>query len=132
MYVCFFNLSVPGKIKVIFRFHFLSIFMARCKQQFSKQFLLMLCVFSRQFNAVLQDLMEALKLAPNNRELHRLLVRVKDECREQSACGLESMGSLTSINEIGSLSTPPDVVPTNFDSKPTASVQERRQEETGL
>lgn len=76
--------------------------------------------------------MEALKLAPNNRELRRLLVRVKDECREQSACALESMGSLTSINEIGSLSTPPDVVPTNFDSKQPASVQERRREETAL
>ena len=86
---------------------------------------------SRQFNAALQDLMEALKLAPNNRELRRLLVRVKDECKEQSQ--LEHMGSLTSINEIGSLSSPPDVVPTNFDTKPPPlGVQERRREETAL
>ncbi len=70
---------------------------------------------------------------------------LQEECKEQSK--LDNMGSLTSINEIGSLSTPPegtvlgspselgplstppDVVPTHFDKPP---VQERRREETAL
>ena len=40
--------------------------------------------FSRQFGPALQDLLEAIKLAPNNREVRRLLVRVKEECKEES------------------------------------------------
>ncbi|XP_035828522.1 uncharacterized protein LOC101850208 [Aplysia californica] len=37
----------------------------------------------RQYSAAEQDLLEALRLAPKNRELQRLLTRVKEECREQ-------------------------------------------------
>ncbi|WAR04677.1 TANC2-like protein [Mya arenaria] len=37
-----------------------------------------------QFSSAIEDLMEALKLAPSNRELQRLLVRLKEECRDQS------------------------------------------------
>ncbi|GFR94297.1 protein TANC2, partial [Elysia marginata] len=40
---------------------------------------------NRQYAAAQQDLMEALHLAPKNRELQRLLTRVKEECREQMA-----------------------------------------------
>ena len=39
----------------------------------------------RQFTAAFEDLREAVKLAPTNRELQRLLMRVKDECQEQAA-----------------------------------------------
>ncbi|KAJ8307276.1 hypothetical protein KUTeg_015360 [Tegillarca granosa] len=38
---------------------------------------------NRQYASALEDLKEALKLAPNNRELQRLLMRVRDECQEQ-------------------------------------------------
>nr|XP_056719316.1 protein TANC2 isoform X2 [Euleptes europaea] len=37
---------------------------------------------SRQFSAALEDLNEAVKLCPNNREIQRLLVRVEEECRQ--------------------------------------------------
>uniref|UniRef100_A0A673VHE1 Tetratricopeptide repeat, ankyrin repeat and coiled-coil containing 2 n=1 Tax=Suricata suricatta TaxID=37032 RepID=A0A673VHE1_SURSU len=37
---------------------------------------------SRQFAAALEDLNEAIKLCPNNREIQRLLLRVEDECRQ--------------------------------------------------
>ncbi|KFW80610.1 Protein TANC2, partial [Manacus vitellinus] len=38
---------------------------------------------SRQFSAALEDLNEAIKLCPNNREIQRLLLRVEEECRQQ-------------------------------------------------
>ncbi|XP_032472781.1 protein TANC2 isoform X1 [Phocoena sinus] len=37
---------------------------------------------SRQFAAALEDLNEAIKLCPNNREIQRLLLRVGEECRQ--------------------------------------------------
>ncbi|XP_060242531.1 protein TANC2 isoform X6 [Meriones unguiculatus] len=37
---------------------------------------------SRQFAAALEDLKEAIKLCPNNREIQRLLIRVEEECRQ--------------------------------------------------
>ncbi|XP_060146529.1 protein TANC2 isoform X6 [Globicephala melas] len=37
---------------------------------------------SRQFAAALEDLSEAIKLCPNNREIQRLLLRVEEECRQ--------------------------------------------------
>ncbi|XP_048223271.1 protein TANC2 isoform X7 [Perognathus longimembris pacificus] len=37
---------------------------------------------SRQFAAALEDLNEAIKLCPNNREIQRLLIRVEEECRQ--------------------------------------------------
>ncbi|CAG5131025.1 unnamed protein product [Candidula unifasciata] len=40
---------------------------------------------NRQYAAAQQDLVEALQLAPKNRELQRLLTRVKEECWEQMA-----------------------------------------------
>ncbi|XP_075879844.1 protein TANC2-like isoform X2 [Nelusetta ayraudi] len=36
----------------------------------------------RQFHAALEDLIEASRLCPSNREIQRLLARVKDECRQ--------------------------------------------------
>ena len=42
-----------------------------------------MCLY-RQFGPALQDLLEAIKLAPNNREVRRLLVRVKEECKEET------------------------------------------------
>ncbi|XP_053388257.1 protein TANC2-like isoform X2 [Mercenaria mercenaria] len=38
----------------------------------------------RMYASAMDDLNEALKLAPTNRELQRLLVRVRDECMEQA------------------------------------------------
>ncbi|XP_053115151.1 protein TANC2 isoform X3 [Hemicordylus capensis] len=40
---------------------------------------------SRQFSAALEDLNEAIKLCPNNREIQRLLMRVEEECRQSQA-----------------------------------------------
>ncbi|XP_034496979.1 protein TANC2 isoform X6 [Ailuropoda melanoleuca] len=37
---------------------------------------------SRQFAAALEDLNEAIKLCPNNREIQRLVLRVEEECRQ--------------------------------------------------
>ncbi|XP_067088925.1 protein TANC2 isoform X1 [Osmerus mordax] len=37
---------------------------------------------SRQFHAALEDLSEAARLCPNNREIQRLLQRVEEECRQ--------------------------------------------------
>ncbi|KAG9343819.1 hypothetical protein JZ751_013200, partial [Albula glossodonta] len=37
---------------------------------------------SRQFPAALEDLNEAMKQCPNNREIQRLLLRVEEECRQ--------------------------------------------------
>ena len=48
-------------------------------------FNLLLFLFARQYAAAQQDLLEALRLAPKNRELQRLLTRVQEECREQMA-----------------------------------------------
>ena len=42
------------------------------------------CHIFRQFESAFEDLREAVKLAPTNRELQRLLIRVKDECQEQA------------------------------------------------
>ncbi|XP_013066522.2 uncharacterized protein LOC106054975 isoform X1 [Biomphalaria glabrata] len=39
----------------------------------------------RHYSAAQQDLMEALRLAPKNKELHRLLTKMKEECLEQQA-----------------------------------------------
>jgi tetratricopeptide (TPR) repeat protein len=36
-----------------------------------------------QYSAAQADLMEALRLAPNNREVRRLLTRIKEECTQQ-------------------------------------------------
>ncbi|XP_061604448.1 protein TANC2 isoform X2 [Phyllopteryx taeniolatus] len=38
----------------------------------------------RQFHAALEDLLEASRLCPSNREIQRLLSRVKEECRQQA------------------------------------------------
>ncbi|XP_055997188.1 protein TANC2-like isoform X5 [Ostrea edulis] len=54
----------------------------------------------RQFSSAVEDLKEALKLAPNNRELQRLLTRVRDECTEQAR--YENMqGSRSSLLDQG-------------------------------
>ena len=81
----------------------------------------------RQFNSALADLMEALKMAPNNRELRRLLVRVKEECKEQAK--LETIGSLSSMPDLGDRQSGdiPDLVPHSETTR-----QERIREETAL
>jgi len=45
---------------------------------------------NKHFQSAVVDLLEALKLAPNNIELKRLLMRVKEESRQQerSVCAL--------------------------------------------
>ena len=40
------------------------------------------CAPPRQFHAALEDLSEAARLCPNNREIQRLLQRVEEECRQ--------------------------------------------------
>jgi len=80
----------------------------------------------RQYNSALQDLMEALKLAPDNRELRRLLIRVKEECIEANK--LENAGSTeppVAVTQPESSPALPEV------SLPPAEV-ERRKEETAL
>ncbi|XP_069119870.1 protein TANC2-like isoform X1 [Argopecten irradians] len=61
---------------------------------------------NRQCNAALEDLKEATRLAPNNRELQRLLMRVRDECREQARYeGTGGSGSRQSLTDMGVLGT---------------------------
>ncbi|XP_059418544.1 protein TANC1-like isoform X2 [Carassius carassius] len=45
---------------------------------------------SRQFSAALDDLHEATKICPNNREICRLLARVEDECKQMQSKHLSS------------------------------------------
>ena len=88
------------------------------------------CIYCRQFNAALQDLIEALKLAPDNRELRRLLQRVKEECHEQSK--LDHAPSITSVNEIMERMDVPDIVPTMSNNKALALQERTQSEETAL
>lgn len=67
--------------------------------------------------------MEALRLAPENRELRRLLVRVKEECKEQAK--LENSGSVVAANEINKQDIP-DIVPSMSNNNTL------RREETAL
>ncbi len=63
--------------------------------------------------------MEALRLSPNNRELRRLLMRVKDECKEQARFdgGQFPVGEMDRISE---------------DEDDSISVTDRHPEETAL
>ncbi len=55
----------------------------------------------RQFTSAVHDLVEALKLAPDNRELKRLLARVREECREQQeSTGAGGSSEVTSVSEL--------------------------------
>ena len=55
----------------------------------------------RQFTSAVHDLVEALKLAPDNRELKRLLARVREECREQQeSTGTGGSSEVTSVSEL--------------------------------
>ncbi|XP_021368868.1 protein TANC2-like isoform X2 [Mizuhopecten yessoensis] len=59
---------------------------------------------NRQCNLALEDLKEATRLAPNNRDLQRLLMRVRDECREQARFeGTGGSGSQQSLSDMGVL-----------------------------
>lgn len=61
---------------------------------------------NRQCTSALEDLKEATRLAPNNRELQRLLMRVRDECREQARYeGTGGSGSRQSLTDMGVLGT---------------------------
>lgn len=51
----------------------------------------------RQFASAFEDLKEALKLAPTNRELQRLLMRVRDEFQEQAK--LDAEGATEGVTE---------------------------------
>ncbi|XP_064595070.1 protein TANC2-like isoform X3 [Liolophura sinensis] len=74
-----------------------------------------------QYASALQDLVEALKLAPNNRELRRLLMRVKDECKEQAR--LQSGSTAQTLSDMERILEDED----GLDVR-----QERRREETAL
>ncbi|XP_078582014.1 protein TANC2-like isoform X3 [Branchiostoma floridae x Branchiostoma japonicum] len=66
---------------------------------------------NRQYGPALQDLLEACKLAPDNKEIRRLLIRVKEECKQQTKEDRE--GSETQVQDR------PDVVtPTSKDRPP--------------
>lgn len=54
---------------------------AKFNVMLSVKFLCSLSVHPRQFAAALADLHEAARLAPSNREIRRLLVRVEEECK---------------------------------------------------
>ena len=74
----------------------------------------------RQYAAAQQDLLEALRLSPNNRELRRLLMHVKEECKEQAR--YDGGGQLL-IGEMDRISE---------DEDDTISVTDRHPEETAL
>nr|XP_006813233.1 PREDICTED: protein TANC2-like [Saccoglossus kowalevskii] len=44
----------------------------------------------RQYGPALQDLIDAIQIAPGNKEVRRLMVRVKEECKEQTRMERES------------------------------------------
>jgi tetratricopeptide (TPR) repeat protein len=46
---------------------------------------------NRQFSSALLDLREAIKLAPDNKELQRLVSRLQEECQEQSELENQSL-----------------------------------------
>ncbi|XP_071825328.1 uncharacterized protein [Apostichopus japonicus] len=56
----------------------------------------------RQFASALQDLLEAVKLAPSNREVRRLLVRVKEECKEEAKREREAQQAHPVLEKVGS------------------------------
>jgi ankyrin repeat protein len=83
---------------------------------------------NRQYESALQDLTIALSLAPHNRELHRLLVRVEEECREASRT--EDRPSEDVSRSSGGI---PDIVPSdNNNSASVSSDVQRLKEETSL
>ena len=105
----------------------------------------------RQYNSALQDLTIALTLAPDNRELRRLLVRVKEECREASklengGVSLDSlsMNSTASAAGVGptvasagsptaiSILSPADDDDNKLTSEPSLPPPGKRKEETTL
>ena len=45
---------------------------------------------NKQYQAATVDLLEALKLAPGNVELRRLLFRVKEDCKQQERLDITS------------------------------------------
>ncbi|KAH9514291.1 Protein tanc2, partial [Bulinus truncatus] len=57
----------------------------------------------RQYSAAQQDIIEALRLSPKNKELQRLLLKLKEECREQLVryeSGLAGGGSGASMDRL--------------------------------
>ncbi|XP_035658391.1 protein TANC2-like isoform X3 [Branchiostoma floridae] len=65
---------------------------------------------NRQYGPALQDLLEACKLAPDNKEIRRLLIRVKEECKQQTKEDRE--GSETQVQDR------PDVVTSTSKDRP--------------
>ncbi|CAH1241917.1 TANC2 [Branchiostoma lanceolatum] len=66
---------------------------------------------NRQYGPALQDLLEACKLAPDNKEIRRLLIRVKEECKQQTKEDRE--GSETQVQD-----KPDVVIPASKDRPP--------------
>ncbi|XP_019629915.1 PREDICTED: protein TANC2-like isoform X2 [Branchiostoma belcheri] len=67
---------------------------------------------NRQYGPALQDLLEACKLAPDNKEIRRLLIRVKEECKQQTKEDREGSSETQAQDK-------PDVVaPTSKDRPP--------------
>ncbi|XP_041372290.1 protein TANC1-like isoform X2 [Gigantopelta aegis] len=75
----------------------------------------------RQYAAAQQDLLDALRLSPNNRELRRLLTHVKEECKEQAR--YDGGGGQLLVGEMDRISE---------DDDDTISVSDRHPEETAL
>ena len=84
------------------------------------------CFIFRQFTLAHQDLVEALKLSPANREIRRLLVRVKEESQGEGK--LEPVASMTSLQELEKAEMP-DIVP---ELRTPVNVIYERREETAL
>ena len=82
----------------------------------------------RQFAEALLDITEAHKLAPDNRELRRLLARLQEECKEQS-----KMDPVSKVSEVTERNTTvPDLV-SSMSSPPSNNLTENRlREETAL
>lgn len=76
------------------------------------------------YTSAMEDLKEAVKLSPNNRELHRLLIRVQDECRQQARFE-ESQNKQPLAPQV---TNSDDLTVTNA----VAPLPERRPEETAL
>ena len=84
----------------------------------------------RQFAPALQDISEAHKLAPDNREVRRMLSRLLEECKEQTG-GVDSVTTVSEVTERNT--TVPDLVSSMSNPPPTNPLTEKRlREETAL
>jgi tetratricopeptide (TPR) repeat protein len=83
----------------------------------------------QQYGSAQLDLIEALRLAPNNRELRRLLTRIKEECTQQVS---RFQAGLPSSHDMGNISENEDDSSLALDGPQTSSEQQPPPEETSL